>query len=88
MISVIFRAVLILMVIAIVLAVIVNTGGFFGLTFNFATNEFLKSLLSVVCYIVPFKTLLPIFAVVISLTLFKISVSLLKTIWALFPLRP
>ena len=51
MISVIFRAVLILMVIAIVLAVIVNTGGFFGLTFNFATNEFLKSLLSVVCYI-------------------------------------
>lgn len=84
----IFRAILILAVISIVLAVIVTIGGTFNIGISFAINEFLRNVLAVCVYVVPFGALLPIFAAVVSLTLFKITVSILKTVWDVFPFRP
>ena len=84
----IFRAILILAVISIVLAVVVTFSASFGIGLSFTVNQFLRSILAICVYIVPFGSLLPIFAVVVSLTLFKVGVSILKTIWDIFPFRP
>lgn len=88
MIETIFRVILIILVIAIVLAVASTLGVSFGIGFSFATNEFLQDILSIACYIFPFKNLLPVLIVVISITVFKIGISILRTIWDIFPFRP
>ena len=88
MIETIFRVILIILVITIVLAVVSTLGIGFNIGFSFAVNQFLQQILSVACYIFPFKSLLPILLVVISMTLFKIGISILKTIWDIFPFRP
>jgi hypothetical protein len=85
MIETIFRVIVILMLVAVVIAVIATLGITFNLPFQYST--LLLSFLHVVCYILPFGKLMPIFITVISVVVFKISVSLLKTIWQLLPIK-
>lgn len=88
MISVIFRCILIALVIAIIIAVINTLGISIGLGFDFATNQLLHQIFGIAKYIFPFKTLLPLLVVVISITLFKFGVAILKIIWDIFPFSP
>lgn len=85
MIETIFRVIVIILIIAIVLAVASSLGISFG--FSFEYGELLLNFLNVVCYIIPIGKLMPIFVAVISITVFKIGISLLKTIWDIFPLQ-
>lgn len=85
MVETIFRVIIILMLIIIVLAVL----GSFSITYqvSFDYGALLLSFLHCVCYILPFKQLLPIFVCVVGFTIFKIGVSILKTLWSIFPLN-
>ena len=85
MIETIFRVIIILVIISVVLAVLGSFSINYGISFEF--GELLLSFLHCVCYIVPFKKLLPIFVCVVGFVIFKISVSILKTLWAIFPLK-
>lgn len=85
MIETIFRVIIILMLVAVVIAVVATLGVTFNLPFQYST--LLISFLHIVCYVLPFKKLIPIFVTVISVVVFKISVSLLKTIWQLLPIK-
>lgn len=85
MIETIFRVIIIIIIIAIVLAVVSTLGIAFNFPFEYA--ELLLNFLSVVCYILPIKKLMPLLVVVISIAVFKIGISLLKTIWDIFPLQ-
>lgn len=42
--------------------------------------------LEMVCYLLPMGTVVTIFYLVISLTMFKVVISLIKTIWDLLPI--
>lgn len=86
MVEVIFRVILIAVVIAIVLGVASTLAIAFDLPFEFAS--LLTGFLHIVCYILPFDRLYPIFIVVVSITVFKIGISIIKTIWDLFPFSP
>lgn len=88
MITVIFRCILIALLIVIVVAIVNTLGISIGLGFDFATNQLLHQIFGIAKYIFPFKSLLPLLAVVISVTLFKFGVALLKIIWDIFPFRP
>lgn len=88
MVETIFRVILIILVITIILAVVSTLGVNFNIGFSFNTDQFLQQILSVACYIFPFKALLPILVVIISVTLFKIGIAILKTIWDIFPFSP
>lgn len=86
MVETIFRVILIVLIIAIVLAFISTV----SLTFNIKMGNYsnvLSSFLSCICYILPFKKLLPIFGVVISVVCFKVMVSIIVTLWQIFPLK-
>lgn len=85
MIETIFRVIIIVLIITIVLAVACSLGIMWNFPFQYTT--LLLSLLNVVCYIFPFKKLIPMFVTVISIVVFKTGISLLKTIWAIFPLK-
>lgn len=84
MIETIFRVIIILMLVTVVIAVVATLGITFNLPFQYST--LLLSFLHIVCYVLPFNKLMPIFITVISVVVFKISVSLLKTIWQLLPI--
>lgn len=86
MVETIFRIILIAVVASIILAFASTLVIAFDIRFEYTI--LLTSFLHVVCYILPFKKLLPIFIVVVSITVFKIGVSILKTIWDLFPFSP
>lgn len=52
-------------------------------------NNFLNSVLDifqVVCYLLPMKTVVAILTIIISINVFKIIISIIKTIWQLIPL--
>lgn len=85
MIETIFRVIIILMLVMVVIAIVATL----GITFNFPFQyvDLLISFLHIVCYVLPFSKLIPIFVVVISIIVFKTGVSLLKTIWQLLPIR-
>lgn len=85
MIETIFRVILIVIIIAIVLAVACTLGITFDFPFEYTV--LLLSFLHIVCYVIPFTKLLPIFVTVVSIVVFKVGIALLKTIWDLFPLR-
>lgn len=84
MLQIIFR----ILVIVLITMVVVSIIGTLGVTFNFGFQyaSLLLTFLQIVCYVLPFKKLLPIFIVVISIVVFKITVSLIKTIWQLLPI--
>lgn len=86
MVEVIFRVILIAVVIAIVLGVASTLAIAFDIPFEYA--NLLTSFLHVVCYILPFANLIPIFVAVVSIVVFKVGISILKTIWDLFPFSP
>jgi len=54
------------------------------LTFKY--SSLLSSFLKVVCYIIPFSKLLPVFGCVVGFAVFKGAIALLKTIWDIFPI--
>lgn len=86
MVETIFRVVIILLIITIIIAVLGST----SLNYNVSFSNFkvlFTSFLHCICYIVPIERLLPIFVTVVGFTVFRISISLLKTIWSLFPLQ-
>lgn len=86
MVEVIFRIILIAVVVAVVLGFACTLGIAFDLPLEFL--DLLASFLRIVCYILPMDKLWPIFTVVVSITIFKVGVSIMKTIWNLFPFRP
>lgn len=52
-------------------------------------NNFLNSILDifqVVCYLLPMKTVVAILTIIIAINVFKIVISIIKTIWQLIPL--
>lgn len=52
-------------------------------------NNFLNSVLDifqVVCYLLPMKTVVAILTIIIAINVFKIVISIIKTIWQLIPL--
>lgn len=85
MIEVIFRIILIGVIIAIVVGVACTLSIAFDLPFEY--TALLTSFLHVVLYVLPMYKLWPIFAVVVSIVIFKVGISILKTIWDLFPFR-
>ena len=63
-------------------------GGYEPLTFNFNTTIFrtVSNFIAFVFYILPIEGLLPIVTIVISVKIFKIVISVIKTIWDLLPI--
>lgn len=41
--------------------------------------------LHLACYLLPITTIIQIFSIIISITMFRIAVSVVKTIWSLLP---
>ena len=42
--------------------------------------------INVIAYLLPWKNLIPIFTFVIGITIFKITISIIKTLWDLLPI--
>lgn len=63
-------------------------GGFEPLTFNIDTTVFrtFSDFLAFIFYILPIDGLLPIVTIFIGLMLFRIIISVIKTIWDLLPI--
>ena len=85
MVETIFRVIVILLIISLILVVISSLSVQLNLPFEYAS--LLLSFLNVVCYIIPLNKLMPILVCVVSITVFKIGISLLKTLWGIFPLK-
>lgn len=86
MVETIFKTIIIIMIITIVFAVIGNLSVSYHLSIAPYVSV-LTSFLSVVFYIIPFKKLLPIFVIVIAFSVFRIAISILKTIWSILPIN-
>lgn len=63
-------------------------GGFEPLHFNMDTTVFqtFSDFFAFIFYIMPFKSLFPIVVITVSLMTFRITVSVIKTIWDLLPI--
>lgn len=85
MVETIFRVIIIILIIVIILAVLSSFSMNFNITFGY--QNLLLSFLSCVCYVLPFKKLMPIFVCVIAFSVFKVGISVLKTLWDIFPLQ-
>lgn len=85
MIETIFRVLVILVIVTVALTFLSSLSVTFSFPFQY--GDLLNSFLSIVYYILPFNKLMPIFVFVISITIFKISISLIKTIWDIFPMK-
>lgn len=86
MIQTIFRIAVIFIIVSIIIAIL----GSVSLNYNIGISEYkvlFGSFLSCIAYLIPIKRLLPIFAIVVSYTVLKISISILKNFWDIFPLR-
>lgn len=86
MVASVFRVVIIGVIIAITVGIIGTVS--FGWTLN--TNVYLQGLTSflhVIYYILPIGKLSPIIFCFIGIMVFRITVSLIKTIWSLIPVR-
>jgi len=86
MIETIFRAIIITLIITIVLGVL----GSIAINYNLSLSPYisiLQNFLSVVFYIFPFNKLKPIFIAIIGFSVYKIAISILKTIWNILPIR-
>lgn len=86
MVSSVFRVVIIGVLITITVGIIGTVS--FGWTLN--TSEYLQGLtnfLHIIYYVLPIAKLRPIIYTFISIMVFRITVSLIKTIWSLIPVR-
>lgn len=63
-------------------------GGYQPLTFNIDTTVFrtFSDFLAFIFYILPMKGLLPIITIFAALMMFRIVISVIKTIWDLLPI--
>lgn len=86
MISVIFRVIVLVIIITIVVAFLGSTGIAFSLGIEQYTDLFL-SFMKCVAYIIPINKLLPILGISIAVIVFKISVSIIKTLWNILVVR-
>lgn len=85
MIETIFRVLVIIIIIGIVLAVVSSIGIPSIAVFEY--SGLLSSFLKVICYIIPFSKLLPIFGGVVGFAVFKGAIALLRTVWDIFPIK-
>lgn len=85
MVETIFRVILILLIISIIIAIMGSTSVSYNIGFSNYKVLF-TSFLTCICYILPIKRLLPILVAVIGFTVLRITITLVKTIWELFPL--
>ena len=82
----VFRVVVIGVIIAVTIGIIGTVS--FGWSLN--TSEYLQGLTSflhVIYYVLPIAKLRPIIYTFIGMMIFRITVSLIKTIWSLIPVR-
>lgn len=57
-----------------------------NITLDFTSNfSFIGDFLSVIAYILPWNNILPIISIIVGIIIFRASISLIKTIWALIP---
>jgi hypothetical protein len=63
-------------------------GGFEPLRFNFDISVYstFNNFISFIFYIIPIDGLKPIISLIISITLFRVIVSIVKTVWDLLPI--
>lgn len=63
-------------------------GGYEPLHFNIDTTVFrtFTDFLAFIFYILPINGLLPIVTIVVGITMFRVIVSLIKTVWDLLPI--
>ena len=77
----------ILNVIALIFKVILTPIDVLNFTVDLAASiPVVGGFINVISYLLPWKNLLPLFGIVIGITLFKIGVSLIKTLWDLLPI--
>ncbi len=85
MIETIFRCIIIFLLIVVIMTVITSA----TVSFNLGTDYMhALTIFLYLCYkFFPFQKLLPLIVCSISFTVFKITVSLIKAVWEIFPLR-
>lgn len=85
MIETIFRIIIIILILTLTLAIIGSV------SVNYNPNSSYINLfvdfLHIITYIIPVAKLLPLFAITIALIIFKFTVSIVKTLWGIFPLQ-
>lgn len=86
MIETIFRVLIIGVIVTVVLAFIGSISVAFNLSLGGHVNAIFQ-FVNFACYILPIGKLMPILLIIISLTVFKIAVSIIKTIWDILPLK-
>ncbi len=52
----------------------------------FSGIEWVTDALSIVAYIMPWSNILPIVAIIVGLFIFRITISIIKTLWELIPI--
>ncbi|MCI9063414.1 MAG: hypothetical protein HFJ17_02260 [Clostridia bacterium] len=85
MIETIFRIAVIFIIVAVSLAIVGSVSVSFGITFQY--GSLLMSFLQIVCYILPFQKLMPVFIIVIALTVYKIAVALVDVLWRVINIK-
>ena len=85
MVETIFRIIIILVLITVTLGVLASCSVTFGFGDNF--SDVLFDFFAVACCLLPVKNLLPIFVFMISVVVFKTTISIVKTIWNLLPIK-
>ena len=85
MVETIFRVAIILVLITVTLGILGSASASFNISNNF--SEILLKFFVFACYLLPIKNLLPIFLFVISVVVFKTTVTIVKTIWNLLPIK-
>ncbi len=85
MLSIIFKILIIGVVVKLVLTAIGSLN--IGISLNvLPIVQTLSSFFSVICYLLPMRYLAPLFVLVISIQVFKIIISIIRTIWDLLPI--
>ena len=84
MIETIFRIIIIVVILTVILTVVASA----SVSFNIGSEFLQQNLLIILHYcFFPFRKLLPLIVCTISFTVFKITVSIIKAIWEIFPLK-
>ncbi len=86
MIETIFRVLIIGVIVTVVLAFIGSISVAFDLSLG-GYIDFIFQYINLACYILPIGKLMPILLIIISINVFKIAVSIIKTIWDILPLK-
>lgn len=77
----------ILSVLAVVLNLLLSPLEIINISVDFVSGiGFVADFFAVIAYIIPWASLLPLFAIIASVISFKIIVSFLKTLWDILPL--